>query len=192
MPGCLIAAADPAGAIVPVTAFGLFAGRGAVAAPFIGSTPISFARVRPRFHFADNVDAQIFFVARLPRVLAAALVGGTLAAAGVVFQALLRNPLATPYTLGVSAGAALGAMLAITFRHGLRGRRRRCRWRAWPVARRGRHRVCAGDGAPPRPVDHGAAARRRDAQCVLFRADPVRAVPQRFRADIPRAPLADG
>ena len=65
--------------------------------------------------FADNVDAQIFFIARLPRALAAALVGGTLAAAGVVFQGLLRNPLATPYTLGVSSGAALGAMLAITF-----------------------------------------------------------------------------
>ena len=65
--------------------------------------------------FADNADAQIFFIARLPRVLAAALVGASLAAAGVVFQALLRNPLATPDTLGVSSGAALGAMLAITF-----------------------------------------------------------------------------
>ena len=62
------------------------------------------------------MDAQIFFVARLPRVLSAALVGATLAAAGVVMQALLRNPLATPFTLGVSAGAALGAMLAITLR----------------------------------------------------------------------------
>ena len=69
----------------------------------------------PSMPFADNVDAQIFFVARLPRTLAGALVGGALAAAGVVFQALLRNPLATPFTLGVSAGAALGAMLAITF-----------------------------------------------------------------------------
>jgi iron complex transport system permease protein len=65
--------------------------------------------------FPDNVDAQIFFLARLPRAVAAALVGGTLAAAGVVFQGLLRNPLATPYTLGVSAGASLGAMVAITF-----------------------------------------------------------------------------
>ena len=71
-----------------------------------------FSRAVP---FADNVDAQIFFLARLPRALAAALVGGTLAAAGVVFQGLLRNPLATPYTLGVSAGASLGAMVAITF-----------------------------------------------------------------------------
>jgi iron complex transport system permease protein len=65
--------------------------------------------------FADNVDAQIFFIARLPRVLAAALVGSGLAMSGVVFQALLRNPLAASDTLGVSAGAALGAMLAITF-----------------------------------------------------------------------------
>ena len=65
--------------------------------------------------YADNIDAQIFFVARLPRVLAAALVGSALALSGVVFQALLRNPLASPDTLGVSAGAALGAMMAITF-----------------------------------------------------------------------------
>jgi iron complex transport system permease protein len=87
-----------------------------LAAPFIGSTPISFARVFSRtLAFQDNIDGQIFFIARLPRALAAALVGGTLAAAGVVFQGLLRNPLATPYTLGVSAGAALGAMVAITF-----------------------------------------------------------------------------
>ena len=85
-------------------------------APLVGSTPLSMTRVFDRsVPFEDNVDAQIFFVARLPRVLAAALVGSTLAAAGVVFQALLRNPLATPFTLGVSAGASLGAILAITF-----------------------------------------------------------------------------
>jgi iron complex transport system permease protein len=85
-------------------------------APLVGSTPIKLTRVFDRsMPFADNVDAQIFFVARLPRVLAAALVGAALALAGVVFQALLRNPLASPDTLGVSAGAALGAVLAITF-----------------------------------------------------------------------------
>ena len=87
-----------------------------VVAPLVGSTPLSLVRVFDRtIPFADNVDAQIFFVARMPRVLAAALVGATLACAGVVLQALLRNPLATPFTLGVSAGAALGAILAITF-----------------------------------------------------------------------------
>src|SRR5262245_47277680 len=85
-------------------------------APFIGSTPISFSNVfSATVPFDRNVDAQIFFVARLPRAIAAALVGGTLAAAGVVFQGLLQNPLATPYTLGVSAGASLGAMVAIAF-----------------------------------------------------------------------------
>jgi len=85
-------------------------------APLVGSTPIRLSHVfgsgtGPE----DELDRQIFFIARLPRALAAALVGGTLAAAGVVIQGLLRNPLATPYTLGVSAGAALGAMVAITF-----------------------------------------------------------------------------
>ena len=90
------------------------------AAPLIGSTPISLRRALDlSIPFAENADAQIFFIARLPRTLAAALVGSTLAAAGVVFQGLLRNPLATPFTLGVSAGAALGAMLAITFRPAL-------------------------------------------------------------------------
>lgn len=83
-------------------------------APTVGSTPISLARVfDSSIPWADNVDAQIFFVARLPRVLAGAIVGAALAASGVVLQALLRNPLATPFTLGVSAGGALGAMLAI-------------------------------------------------------------------------------
>jgi iron complex transport system permease protein len=83
--------------------------------PLVGSTPISLRRaLDPTLPFQANVDAQIFFIARLPRVAAAAIVGGALAAAGVVFQALLRNALATPFTLGISAGASLGAMLAIT------------------------------------------------------------------------------
>ena len=84
-------------------------------APLVGSTSISLSRAFDRaIPFADNVDAQIFFVARMPRVLAGAVVGAALASAGVVLQALLRNPLATPFTLGVSAGAALGAILAIS------------------------------------------------------------------------------
>jgi iron complex transport system permease protein len=99
-----------------VTGFGTLAFATCLLAPLVGSTGISLVRVFDRsIPFAENVDAQIFFIARLPRVLAAALVGAALASAGVVFQALLRNPLATPFTLGVSAGASLGAMLAITF-----------------------------------------------------------------------------
>jgi len=101
---------------VSLAAFGTLTLLAILLAPLVGSTPIRLARVFDRsIPFADNVDAQIFFVARLPRVLAAALVGAALALAGVVFQALLRNPLASPDTLGVSAGAALGAVLAITF-----------------------------------------------------------------------------
>jgi ABC-type Fe3+-siderophore transport system permease subunit len=84
-------------------------------APLVGSTSIDLGRALDwQQPFSTNVDAQIFFVARLPRVLAAAMVGSALAASGVMFQALLRNPLATPFTLGISSGAALGAMLTIT------------------------------------------------------------------------------
>jgi iron complex transport system permease protein len=102
--------------VVTLAAFGALTMVCGLVAPIVGSTPISLSRVFNRtIPFADNVDAQVFFVARLPRVIAAALVGSGLAVAGVVFQALLRNPLASPDTLGVSAGATLGAMIAITF-----------------------------------------------------------------------------
>ena len=96
--------------------FGMAAVVVCLLAPLVGSTSISLWRVfDSSIPFAENADAQIFFIARLPRVLAGVLVGSSLAASGVVLQALLRNPLATPFTLGVSAGAALGAMLALTF-----------------------------------------------------------------------------
>jgi len=99
-----------------VLGYGTLAAGACVLAPLVGSTHISLARAFDRsIPFADNVDAQIFFVARMPRVLTGAIVGSTLASAGVVMQALLGNPLATPFTLGVSTGAALGAVLAITF-----------------------------------------------------------------------------
>ncbi len=52
---------------------------------------------------------------RLPRVVGAALVGAALALAGALFQALLRNPLADPYVIGTSAGAALGAAISLLF-----------------------------------------------------------------------------
>jgi len=101
---------------VTISGFGVLAAGAILLAPLIGSTHISLRRAFDRsVPFGDNVDAQIFFIARLPRTLAGALVGSLLASAGVVFQGLLRNPLATPFTLGVSAGAALGTMLAITF-----------------------------------------------------------------------------
>src|SRR3954468_16529376 len=96
--------------------FGVLTLAACVLAPLAGGTSISLRHVFDRTQpYAANIDAQIFFIARLPRVIAAALVGSALALSGVVFQALLRNPLASPDTLGVSAGASLGAMLAITF-----------------------------------------------------------------------------
>ncbi len=62
---------------------------------------------------ADEPTRVIVWELRLPRILLAALVGGALAVAGVLFQALLRNPLADPYVLGVSGGAAVGAVLSL-------------------------------------------------------------------------------
>jgi iron complex transport system permease protein len=99
-----------------VAGFGALLAVTVLVAPLVGPTSISFRRAFDfSIPFADNPDAQIFFIARLPRTLAGACVGALFAAAGVIFQGLLRNPLATPFTLGVSTGAALGAIMAITF-----------------------------------------------------------------------------
>lgn len=58
-------------------------------------------------------EELILFSVRLPRILFAGLVGASLSLGGVVFQALLRNPLADPYVLGISGGSALGAIIGI-------------------------------------------------------------------------------
>jgi iron complex transport system permease protein len=62
---------------------------------------------------SDQFD--ILFQIRLPRILLAAAVGSSLATAGASYQALLRNPLAEPYLLGISNGAAVGTMVALVF-----------------------------------------------------------------------------
>src|SRR5688572_33373286 len=61
----------------------------------------------------DEVEARIVTDVRLPRVTLGFLAGAALATAGMAFQALFRNGLATPYTLGVSAGASLGAAIYV-------------------------------------------------------------------------------
>jgi len=61
----------------------------------------------------DSILDTIIWQLRLPRVLLAALVGATLSLGGLVFQALLRNPLAEPYILGISGGSAIGAISGI-------------------------------------------------------------------------------
>jgi iron complex transport system permease protein len=72
---------------------------------------------------ADINELQVTIVwdVRLPRILMAATVGGGLAISGAIFQGLLLNPLADPYTLGVSAGAAFGACVVLLFQISLLG-----------------------------------------------------------------------
>lgn len=77
--------------------------------PLVGSVQIDYGRAFRGL----SPDREILFYARLPRVLISLAAGGALAVAGVLFQALLRDALATPYTLGISSGASLGAVLAI-------------------------------------------------------------------------------
>lgn len=78
---------------------------------------ILFSRVPgfPRGGQWPDTHALILWQIRLPRVVMAAVVGAALAVGGAAYQGLFRNPLADPYVLGVSSGAALGAALAITF-----------------------------------------------------------------------------
>src|SRR5690606_12841980 len=64
---------------------------------------------------ADPVTRTIVLDLRLPRIVLALVAGGGLALAGAVFQAVLRNPLAEPYVLGVAGGAAVGAVAAVVF-----------------------------------------------------------------------------
>src|SRR5690606_32596732 len=64
----------------------------------------------PSNYEKNEIYVQIIMDIRLPRVLLALFVGGSLALAGAAFQGFLKNPLADPYTLGVSSGAAVGAV----------------------------------------------------------------------------------
>ncbi|MDJ0763319.1 MAG: iron ABC transporter permease [Myxococcota bacterium] len=77
-------------------------------APFIGSTTLSLHEI---LNTSNGND--IFLRIRLPRVILGFLCGSALAVTGLSFQAIFRNPLATPFTLGVSSGASLGAALSV-------------------------------------------------------------------------------
>jgi iron complex transport system permease protein len=69
--------------------------------------------LRSFFHGTHDIDRLIIMNIRLPRVLLALIIGASLAVSGTVFQAVLKNPLADPYIIGVSGGAALGATVGI-------------------------------------------------------------------------------
>ncbi len=78
--------------------------------PFVGIDLITPAQV---FTAEENQIQHIFWELRVPRVLTGMLVGSVLAMAGMTFQALFRNALATPFTLGTASGASLGASVYI-------------------------------------------------------------------------------
>src|SRR5438128_1157506 len=77
----------------------------------IGATHVSWRALID----GDSIARAIILRIRLPRVIVGALVGATLAISGVTFQTLLRNPLADPFILGVSGGAACGAAVSSAF-----------------------------------------------------------------------------
>lgn len=79
-----------------------------IIAPLIGSHDSSFSDL-----FTSKIGLQIFLDLRLSRLIFSFLVGFSLSMIGVAFQALLQNELATPYTLGIASGGALGAVIAI-------------------------------------------------------------------------------
>ncbi len=88
--------------------FALAAAAITLAAPFIGADGFSLAGLRD-----GGIEAQVLRDLRLPRVIAAFVAGVALSLSGMAFQTLFRNPLATPFTLGVSSGASFGAALAL-------------------------------------------------------------------------------
>jgi iron complex transport system permease protein len=75
----------------------------------------TFAHVFGLHSPLSGSDDAILWELRLPRVILAALVGGTLAAAGAAYQGVFRNPLADPYLLGAAAGAGLGATVVVAY-----------------------------------------------------------------------------
>jgi iron complex transport system permease protein len=87
----------------------------AAAGMLFGATALSPAQVLRGLRGGASLDATIVRSIRLPRVLLAGVVGGTLALAGAAYQGVFANPLADPYLLGAASGAELGATVAIAY-----------------------------------------------------------------------------
>ncbi|MGW8257514.1 MAG: FecCD family ABC transporter permease [Thermoguttaceae bacterium] len=83
----------------------------AATAPFVGMESIPFSALWGATD--DPIKIDILWKLRIPRVIMAFLAGAALATSGMSFQAMFRNPLATPFTLGISSGASLGAAVCI-------------------------------------------------------------------------------
>ena len=115
-------------------AFSLFV---LILAPFLGSSCISVEKLS-----SDSIVQKIFWQIRVPRVLLAWLAGAGLALSGSIFQAIFRNPLATPFTLGIASGSSLGVAIFLKFGFALTllGNCRKCGRRFC----RGHHYYCLG------------------------------------------------
>ncbi len=111
-------------AIFLVAVIVVSSGMGYIQLPPATVVKIIFAKLSGQSTLLEGMDSifpVVIMDVRLPRILTAAVVGAGLAISGVVFQGILLNPLADPYTLGVSAGAAFGASLAILLNIGMMG-----------------------------------------------------------------------
>ena len=79
--------------------------------PFFGQIPIELYNLNN----PTTVDYKLFWEIRLPRVIVAFFAGSILALGGLIFQSLFKNPMSTPYTLGVASGSTLGVAFAVVF-----------------------------------------------------------------------------
>ncbi|HIO95348.1 MAG TPA: iron ABC transporter permease [Campylobacterales bacterium] len=80
-------------------------------APFLGQIPIEISQI----NIPNSMEHTIFWKIRLPRIVVAFFTGALLGLSGLLFQSLFRNPMSTPFTLGVASGATLGTAFAIVF-----------------------------------------------------------------------------
>lgn len=97
------------GALLATVVLGLLSG-------FLGATPIPPSEILDALTGSSAIDETtltILLKLRLPRIVTATFVGGSLAAAGCAFQGLFRNPLAEPYVIGASSGAGLGVAIVV-------------------------------------------------------------------------------
>lgn len=106
-------------AVLLIVVAGIALTLGSASISFFDAYAAIFARVFPDWFQVSSLADTVVWTLRLPRILLAIFAGAALAIGGCTTQAILRNPIATPYTLGVSAGAGLGAAIAIILGTGL-------------------------------------------------------------------------
>ncbi len=163
-----------------VVCFSGVLGLAILAGVMFGAGRVSPGQLFPGGAELTDVQRTILFEVRVPRVLLAALLGGALTVAGVVFQALLRNPLADPYVLGVSGGASIGGVLALVL-----GAAQLLGGVAVPLFA---FAGALGAGCPCGTVDGASDFNERDGRDAPSHASP-RAVGHRGLLDRPAWPL---